>query len=199
MRKALPPLLVAAYGAGVAYLMLTIHPLTGAVLLLVPIGIGLWAMTRARAMAPTDPVGSLRWFERAQLLPYALAAGASAVLMWLAVLFAPPDKPTPAPDAPDSPPPTTFEKYFPEILKALSGAVSVFITAAFIKSSEEPDSWVADQVKAEFQKAFRFRADSDGENAVRATTYMGAGWGKDGREKRAAAIATAIKDPDQKA
>jgi hypothetical protein len=196
MTKALPPLLVAGFGAAIALLVFTVHP--GASLIpLIPLGIGMWAMSRAKAMVKADdPVGSLSFFELAQLLPYAIAAAASALLIGLAVWFAPPEKPTPAPNAPPPPPPTPFETYFPEILKALAGAASVFITAAFIKSSEEPDSWVADLVKREFQKAYesRFPNNPNANSAVRAPTYLGLGWEKEGRQKRAAAIAAAIKD-----
>ena len=97
-------------------------------------------------------------------------------------------------------PPTTFEKYWPEILKVLAGALSTFITAAFLKSTEEPDKWVAELTKSEFQKAFGalFKAGSDGEQALRGPVYKGEGWDAPGRKKRAEAIASALNDPTQR-
>jgi len=198
VKKALPPLLVATAGAAIAFLMVTVHVAMG-LLVLIPLAAGSAAQLHAERVTRANPVGSLRWYGLAQLTPYGGAVAASAVLIGLVVWLAPPEKPPQVPGTTPAPP-TTFEKYWPEILKVLAGALSTFITAAFLKSTEEPDKWVAELTKSEFQKAFGalFKAGSDGEQALRGPVYKGEGWDAPGRKKRAEAIASALNDPTQR-
>lgn len=195
IKKAIPPLLVVVAGAAVAYLMLTAHPLW-VLLAVVPGLIGWWALGKATRAVERDPVGSLALFAWGQLLPYALATGVSALLIFLAVWFAPPDGPEPAPGAP-KPPANPLDPYFSEILKAIAGGLSAFLTAAFIKSSEDPDGWVATNVERTFKERFgtKFEAGSDADRAVKSAAYNGSGWDADGRRKRATAIAAALSKP----
>jgi hypothetical protein len=81
-------------------------------------------------------------------------------------------------------------------VKALSGAISAFLTAAFVKPADDEDSWVAGEVKGAFQKEFEPRLDGKPEiDAVRSTRYLDKGWDGEGRRVRAEAIARALGLP----
>ena len=198
MIKALPALGSALLGAAVAYLVFVVHPLLAAVLL-IPALIGVGAYLRARNAVWRDPIGSLRWFEASQVGLYTIAAADGAAVIWVAVSLAPPEASkaaVPTTNAHESP----AASYLGEILKAASGALSAFIAAAFVKPSEEPDSWVAARVEAEFKRAFTnvFRAGSTGEQALLSPDFgMSSGWDAEGRRTRAEAIAAALKDRKQ--
>jgi hypothetical protein len=193
MMKALPPLLVALAGAVVAYLMLVVHPLVGLVVVL-PLGYGWWQLREAKRLTATDPVGALDKFEAAQALPYSLALAASAALIFAAVWLTPPEPPSEEEIAEGA----TVDPLLPyigEILKAVAGAISAFLTAAFIKASEEPDSWVAGTVEEHFKSVFKgkFAAGTTARDALLSPTFANEGWSKKGRTKRAEAIAQALQ------
>lgn len=193
VKKALPPLFVALSGSAIAFFMVT-YDIKIAALLILPVGVGWVAERWARRVTPADPVGALRWYGWAQLQPYGLAIGCSAGLIGLTVWLVPPAKAAPAPGV-VPPEPTAFDKYWPDILKVVAGALSTFVTAAFIKSTEDPDQWVADLTKDAFQEAFKYQnfpANSDAGQALRSPIFQDSGWDAKGREKRAAAIASAL-------
>jgi hypothetical protein len=193
VKKALPPLVVALSGSAVAFFMVTYDIKIAAVLIL-PVGVGWLAERWARRVTLADPVGALRWYGWAQLQPYGLAIAFSAGLIGLTVWLVPPAKAAPAPGV-VPPEPSAFDKYWPDILKVVAGALSTFVTAAFIKSTEDPDRWVADLTKDAFQETFtyqNFPANSDAELALRSPNFQNLGWDAKGRQKRAAAIASAL-------
>lgn len=191
VKRAFPPLLVVVAGVVVAYLMLTSHFLW-ILLALVPAGVGWLSLDRARQRLKRDPVGSLKLFEVAQLLPYSVAVAVSSFLIFVAVWLEPPEAPQAVPGSPP-PRPDPFAPYFGEMLKALAGGVSAFLTAAFIKSREEPDGWVASQVEAAFKEHFRgFPNDAEADRALKSADFNGHGWEPAGRKERAGVIAEAL-------
>lgn len=194
MRKALPPLLVALAGAGLAYLMLVVHPLVGLVVL-APLGYGWSQLQQAKRMTAANPVGALAKFEAAQALPYGIAAAAAAAIIFVAVWFTPPKAPDEETAAGAEAAADPFLPYLGEILKTMAGAISAFLAASFIKGSEEPDSWVATTVEQHFKSTFKDEFDDKprARDALLSPVFDGEGWSKKGREARAKVIAEAIK------
>jgi hypothetical protein len=194
VKKAFPALLVALAGAGIAFAMV-VSDVKWGLAVLIPMALGWLAEFKAKSQTLADPVGSLIWYRWTLLKPYGLAILVSTVLIGLAVWLVPPEKPTVTPGVtPPTPTPaaTTFDKYWPEILKVIAGALSAFFTAAFLKSMDDPDEWVADMTRSEFQRRFvvkKFDPNSPAGLALRSEEFQGAGWDADGRFKRATAIA----------
>src|SRR5438045_6668170 len=128
MKKALPALSVALAGAGIAF-AIVVWDIKWGLAVLIPIALGSFAEFKAKSQTLTDPVGSLTWYRWTVLKPYGLAILVSTVLIVLAVWLVPPEKPTATPGVTPAPA-TTWDKYWPEILKVVAGSVSAFLTAA---------------------------------------------------------------------
>jgi hypothetical protein len=172
---------------------LVIAPLIG----LAVLGYGCDAYARGRLL-PEHPVTALRLMEYWVLLPGTLAALVSGLLIVLGVWWEPIEKAT------------VEEK---KLLAALVGAVSTFLTTAFVKAAEESDAkWVGEHVRKTFHLRYRrdapatahepgicyFEAGSPGERWVYSDAYGGvSGWGWSARHTRAARIGERLTTADR--
>jgi hypothetical protein len=198
MKAAVFAFIAVVAGAAVVYLAVAFSPVW-VLLLALPFAIGFGALVRGQRLTARDPVGSLTWFEVAQLVPYTIAACGAALLIGVTVWLRPPEAPPTPPDTTPVPPQPS-EAYFDAVTKAVAGAAAALITTVLVKPSDDSDSWVAKRTEAAFRKAFegKFKPNSRGDRALKEPDFEGSeGWDADGRKTRATAISQAMHDPSQ--
>lgn len=179
--KALPALLVAVAGVGLAWLGYEAHWAMSAVLVFSIVVIAEAIYRSGRAAVRSSPVSAIPRIEARILVFGAIAAGASALLIFVGVEFEP-DK--------------QASEQTKQLLAASAGALTAFITALWVKNAEEADEeWISSTVRADFHREFAdvFPNDSPGANAVFAGDFGGeSGWGREARRVRAEAVAGAL-------
>jgi hypothetical protein len=146
---------------------------------------------------PGDPVRAARLMEFWVISPAAVSALAAMIVIAVSVRLTAPK---------DAPPVTT------ELLAATAGALTAFLSSAFIDwAGDKDDSRTADRIRDRFydhykraddahpvgfspdKKLYYFEAESEGELWVYSDEHGGiTGWGHGARRKRAAAIAALI-------
>lgn len=180
IKNALPGLVVAAGGAGLAWLGYRVWAWLPVVIVAVVALAGYLFHRVGRGRLATAPVRGAQLMQWRFLMPLALGAGAAGLLIALAVWFEPVEG-------------TSTETK--KLLAASLGALTAFLTAAWIKSGEEAaEQWIATPIKAAFQSVFatRFQSDPEGvpAQALFNDTWQGRGW-KTTADRRARAVAVA--------
>jgi hypothetical protein len=195
---AFPAFVIAAVGVALAVLTFTIGWQTA-----VGIGVGV-ALAGAAAdtvgrkcLLPRRPVVGVWLMEAWILLPGAIAALATALLIHLNVRLKPGDE-------------SGLSHEDKQILSACLTAITAFVTATFIKAADDTETnWVAPHIRdafyAKYQQppvtgsrdpsVFYFKlGDSEVEKWVHRDTYGGVkGWGWKARHRRAKGVADALK------
>ncbi|SRR6266545_451903 len=185
--KAIPGLLVALAGVGLAWLAFRQSLWLAAVIVAVPIAFGLgtfwWGK---RLLARHKPVEALKFMEWGVLVPGTVVAVVAGLLIGAGVFLEPAEG-------------ASVETK--KLLAASLAAIGGFLTASFIKSGEEADAqWTGVLIKAAFEDVYRdsFPQGSDAWKALYTESWRGlTGWSRAERRRRAEIIAdpAAAKPP----
>jgi hypothetical protein len=148
--------------------------------------VGLSVFFAGRNQLSSDPVNAESKMEWIALSLFLIASFVAGVIIWVGIRFEPVEGAS-----------VDTKK----ILGGLSGALTTFLSAAFVKSAEDTGTnWVASDVKAAFKAQFgaKFKPGTLGYRAVYTDIQGIDGWvGRESRQERARLVADALKDPSQ--
>lgn len=185
MRKSLPGLLVALVGVGMAWWIVNNGWFIAIAVVAAGAGAGAIFFRLGKSKLPRDPVGAMRLMEWSGLSPFFITSAVAALVIWIGIHLAPGESAS----AEDK-----------ELLAGLSGALTAFLGAAFVKASEDTDTnWVASEAKSAFKEAYkeRFPSSSDGWRAIHSEIQGIDGWvGRTARADRAQLVSTALRERD---
>ena len=171
---ALPALLVALAGVGIAWLLFYGRGTVAIAAVLVVTATG-WLGDRAgRRALPARPVRARLAMELYLLVPISLASFVAGLLIWLAVYFAE-DK--------------SWSQEKKELIAATAGALTTFLSSAFIKGIEDADEkGVAVRIRNAFREAYE-APDSIPDPDVRRRLFdLNRSWSRQKRKELARAI-----------
>jgi hypothetical protein len=179
---AVPSLLIAVGGVGLALLGLRVDWWVPIAFAIVLAAAGYSCSALGKSQLPGKPKTGMLLMQLRFLAPLAWSALAAAAAIWVAIQFEPPEDLKPSIET-------------KQLLSAGAGALTAFLTTAFIKSGEEADEkWIAARVKSAFEEKYQgyFMPGSPGQLAVFSPGWDGGGWGWPVRYERAKAIADAL-------
>ncbi len=187
IQKSLPGLLIALLGVGMAWWIVNVGWLGPIALAVLGFAVGAGCFELGKRKLPNDPKGAVVWMEWSALSPFLLTSFIAAVVVWVGIYLEPDTN-------------ATVENK--KLLGGLSGAVTAFLGAAFVKASEDTDTnWVASEVKAAFQDQYTdtFRPGTNGYRAIYSPEIEGiTEWvGRSSRTERARMVAEALQDGSQ--
>lgn len=173
---------IAAAAIGFAVMWLNVNKIAAAGIAVAAAGLGGIAYWRGMCALSGDrprPKRALNWLECAALLPAALGSAAGAIVILIAIKYAPAK---------------SWSEQTTRLVAAGTAAVTTYLTTALVKGAEQADkSWIGAVVKKAFQEAFpnRFDTNSDAAKAVFSEVAY-TGWGRRMRRKRVKVIERAL-------
>lgn len=196
---AFPAFLIAAFGVALALVTFTIGWQTAvAVAVAVAVAGGAADALGRKRFLPQRPVAATWLMEAWILLPGAIAALATALLIHLNVKLKPGDE-------------SGLSHEDRQILSACLTAITAFVTASFIKAADDTETnWVAPHIRGAFYAKYKQAPETGstpdpsvfyfalGESEVEKWVYRDAyadvkGWGWKARHRRAKGVADALK------